>query len=56
MINVIKFMINIISGETNRLYFIHSCGAINGQIEQLFKRDFDVEKMKSLKYVICVLR
>lgn len=56
MISAIKFMINIISDETNRLYFIHSREAINRQIEQFFKRDFDVEKMKSLKYVICALR
>lgn len=56
MISVIKFMINIISDETNILYFTLSRGGIKGQIEQFFKRDFDVEEMKSLKYVICVLR
>jgi len=49
-------MINIISDETNILYFTLSPGAINRQIEQFFKWDFDVEEMKSLKYVICVLK
>lgn len=44
------------SDETNTLHFIHFYKATNKQIEQFFKRIIDVEKMKSLKYVICVLR
>jgi len=45
------------SDETNTLHnFIHFYKAANRQIEKYFKRTIDVEKMKSLKYVICVLR
>jgi len=56
MTHLIKFMINIILDETNRIYFILSRGAINEQTEQFFKRDFDVEEIKLFKYVIRILR